>query len=61
MVDTLRSWPEYRELLEILREKVVDVDRIIELFRELYWRGNVLMTGNVSGIPCFCTRMPKIS
>jgi hypothetical protein len=41
MVDTLQAWPEYHEMLEILREKVVDVHRIIELLRELYWRGNV--------------------
>jgi hypothetical protein len=41
MVDTVRTWPEYKKLLEILQEKVVDVDRIMELFRELYWQGNV--------------------
>jgi len=41
MVDTVRSWPEYNELLEMQREKVVDVDRIIELFRKMYWRGKV--------------------
>jgi len=42
MVDTVRTWPEYYELLEIIREKVVDVDRIIELIRKLYLRGNIL-------------------
>lgn len=41
MVDTVRTWPEYKKLLKILREKVIDVDYIMELFRELYRRGNV--------------------
>jgi hypothetical protein len=41
MVDTVQSWPEYHELLEIVQEKVVDVDRIIELIRKLYLRGNI--------------------
>jgi hypothetical protein len=41
MVNTVRAWPEYNELLEILREKVVDVDRIFELLRKLSMRGNV--------------------
>jgi len=41
VVDTVRSWPEYYELLEIIREKVIDVDRIIEVIRELYLRGNI--------------------
>jgi len=42
MVHTVRTWPEYHELLEILRERVVDVHRIIELLREISWRGNVV-------------------
>jgi len=37
MMITVRTWPEYNELLEILREKVVDVNRIIDLFKELIW------------------------
>jgi len=41
VVDTVRSWPEYLELLEIVREKVVDVHHIFELLRELYGRGKV--------------------
>jgi len=41
MVNTVRTWPEYHELLEILREKVVDVHRTIELLRKLTWRGKV--------------------
>ena len=49
IVDTVESWPVYHELLKplyyellkIVREKIVDVDRIFELFRELYTRGNV--------------------
>ena len=49
IVDTVKSWPVYHELLKplyhellkIVQEKVVDVDLIFELFRELYWRGNV--------------------
>jgi len=41
MVDTVRTWPEYNKLHQMLRDKDVDMDRIMELFRELYWRGNV--------------------
>jgi hypothetical protein len=40
-VNKVRTWPEYYEMLEIIREKDVDVDRIIELFKELYRRGNI--------------------
>jgi len=36
MVDTVRALPEYKKLLEILREKVVDVDLIIKHLRELW-------------------------
>ena len=49
MLDTLRSWPEYHELLEILQEKVVDVDQIVELFMKLYWRGNVFNDWKCNG------------
>jgi len=52
MVNTVRAWPEYNELLEILREKVVDVDRIIELLTKLSWRGNVFNDWKCKGIPC---------
>lgn len=41
IVNKVRSWPEYYELLEIIREKDFDVDRILELFKELYKRGNI--------------------
>ena len=44
MVDTVRSWPEYREILETLQEMFVDVQRTFEQFRELYMRGNILNT-----------------
>ena len=40
-MDTVRSWPEYYELLKIVREKDVDVDRIIELLKQLHRRGNI--------------------
>jgi hypothetical protein len=36
MMDTVRALPEYKKLLEILREKVVDMDPIIEILRELW-------------------------
>ena len=49
VVDTVRSWPEYYELLEIIREKVIDVDRIIEVIRELYLRGNIFKDWKCSG------------
>jgi len=45
MVDTVRAWPEYHELLEIVQETFVDVHHIFELFRELYWRGNAFNDG----------------
>jgi len=44
MVDTVRAWPEYREMLQILREMFVDVQRNFEKFKELYLRGNILNT-----------------
>jgi len=40
-MDTVRTWPEYTELLEIVQEKDVDVHHIIEVIRKLYWRGNI--------------------
>jgi len=56
MVDTVRSWPEYHELLEIVGEKVVDVDRIIELIRKLYLRGNIFNDWKCNGNSlCFVT------
>ena len=58
MVNNVRARPEYNEvreiLLEIVREKAVDVDRINRLFRELYWQGNVFNDWNCNRIPlCF--------
>jgi len=41
MVDKVQSWPEYNELREILQNMVPDVQRIVELVREVYMRGNV--------------------
>jgi len=44
IVDTLRALPEYQDLLQKLRDKGVDVDRIIELLRALFGlsrKGNV--------------------
>jgi hypothetical protein len=59
MVKTVRAWPEYHQLLGILQEKFVDVEHIIELLREISWRGNVVMlsmTENITGIPLvFCS------
>jgi len=60
MVDTVRTWPEYHELLEIVREKVVDVDHIIELFKKLYWRGNIFNDWKRKGeFPMFFNHMHK--
>jgi len=42
MVNAVRAWPEYHELLEILQEKVFEVAHIIELLREISWQGNVV-------------------
>jgi len=54
VVETVRTWPEYKKLLELIREKVVDVDRYIEFFRELYWQGNVFNDWKRNGISlCF--------
>jgi hypothetical protein len=61
VVDTVRTWPEYEKLLEIIREKVFDVDRIIEILRELYLRGNVFNDWKSNGISVFCTHIHKIS
>jgi len=36
MVDSVRALPEYKKLLEILREKVVDVDLIIKYLKDLW-------------------------
>jgi hypothetical protein len=36
MVDTVRAMPEYKKLLEILQEHVVEVDLIIKHLRELW-------------------------
>ena len=41
MMDTVQAWPEYPEMLEILREMVVYVERMSKLLREIYLRGNV--------------------
>jgi hypothetical protein len=57
MVDTMKTWPEYKKLLEILREKGVDVDRITEILRTFFglsWRGNVFNGWKCNGISmCF--------
>jgi len=45
IVDSVRAWPEYKKLLESLRRKGVDVDRIIEHLSTLFglsWRGNIV-------------------
>ena len=60
MVDTVQIWPEYLELLEIVRKKVVDVDHIIELFKKLYWRGNIFNDFKCNGeFPMFFNHMHK--
>ena len=60
LVDTVRTWPEYLELVEIVRGKVVDVDRIIELLRKLYWRGNIFNDLKCNGeFPMFFNHMHK--
>jgi hypothetical protein len=41
MVKNVLSWPEYHELLKILREMVVDVKPIITLLKEISLRGKV--------------------
>jgi hypothetical protein len=50
MVDTVRAWPEYHELLKIVQGKVYDVDRIIELLLKLSLRGNVFNNWKCNGI-----------
>jgi hypothetical protein len=76
MVDILRDWPEYQEILDYLqgkeqeildylRGKGVDVDPYIELLRTLYslsWRGNVFNDWKCNRLSlCLCTQMHKIS
>jgi hypothetical protein len=51
MVESVRAMPEYRELLEILREMIVDREHIIKLLKELFLQGNVF-NNCVTGIPC---------
>jgi hypothetical protein len=41
MVNTVRAWPEYHEMLKVLQVMVVDVKRTIGLLWELSLRGNV--------------------
>ena len=54
MVHTVRDWPEYREMIENVRKTFNDVERAFELFRELFWRGNVLNTWTRDGnFMCF--------
>jgi hypothetical protein len=36
ILETLRKIPEYQELLQELRDKGVEVDRIIELLKALF-------------------------
>jgi hypothetical protein len=36
IVETLRALPEYQDLLQGLREKGIDVDKIIEILRALF-------------------------
>ena len=60
MVNSVRAWPEYQKLLEIIREYGVDGDRITKYLWEQSLQGNVLITGNVTGIPYVCTHIHKI-
>jgi hypothetical protein len=53
MVDTVRSWPEYQKVVQMLREKVFDEDHIIELARELR---NLFLRGIVF-IDCKCNKL----
>jgi len=48
-VDTVRAWPEYREMLEILREMVPYVERIYKILRELSLQGNVFSNWKCNG------------
>ena len=41
MVETVRAWPEYPEMQEIVREMVVHVKRISKPLWEISRRGNV--------------------
>jgi len=36
IIETLRSLPDYQKLLQELRDKGVDVDKFIDLFRALF-------------------------
>ena len=49
MVKTVRSWPEYHEVLRILRVMVVDVEPIIKILREITLRGNVFNNWKCNG------------
>ena len=40
MVETVRSWPEYNEVREILQEMVVNAEHIAKLLWEISLRGN---------------------
>ena len=54
MVDTVRDWPEYPEMLQILQEMVVDVERMSKLLWEISRRGNVSYNWKCNGnSPCF--------
>ena len=65
MVDTVRAWPEYNKVLEIVREKDLHVDSLIEILRILYGpflRGNVFNDWTCNGISvCFVLTYIKIS
>jgi hypothetical protein len=49
MVDFVRNWPEYKKQLEMLRKKVFDKERIMEILNELrepFWQGIVFNNTN---------------
>ena len=54
MVDTVRAWPEFPEILQILREMVVDVKPAGKLLWEIFLRGNVFNNRRCNlNSPCF--------
>jgi len=54
MANTVLAWPEYHEMLKILRVMVVDVERFVRLLWELSLRGNDFNNWKCNGnSPCF--------
>ena len=49
MMDYVRAWPEYPEMLQIVQEMAVDVERMSKHIWEISQRGNVFSNCKCNG------------